>query len=153
MSYVLEVNRLPVWLVELDGQRIEARFFLHTVSERRGGPETLEDRLNEPNTHFLPFEIQGEVALIHLHRLAYVEFAGRLPEVEEKERVGACRQAVELDLVFGETLSGELLYELPPGKSRVLDLLNTPAERFLLLVNEGLTRYVNREGLIRVRTR
>jgi hypothetical protein len=45
-----------------------------------------------------------------------------------------------------------LLYLLPPGSNRVSDLLNAPTPDFLLLAGGGLTRYVRRDALARVRT-
>ena len=152
MSYAIEVQRVGARLVAWDGKATSARFFLRTASEHHAGPETLLDRLNDPHTQFLACEIDGRVELVRLAWIGFVEVEGELPEVREREEVGACHQAVELILVSGEVLAGELLYLLPPDSSRVSDLLNSPGERFLLLRSAGRTHVVNRDAVARVRS-
>lgn len=150
--YTIDVDRLAISLVLRRGERLEGQFFLRSVGERHRGPETLGDRLNDPLTHFLPCEIEGRVELIRLSGLAYLEHEGRLPEVDAEAALGAQRAPVELILDSGEALRGELLYILPPERHRVLDHLNSPELRFLLLRQENRTLYVHREAVLRARS-
>lgn len=151
MSYALEVSNLPVRLHTADGRVVEAEVFLHAVGGS-GRPETLEDRLNDPDLRFLPCRVAGRVELVHLERVAVVEALAPLPELERLAEIGAVRQSVEVELAGGRALQGELVYSRPPGSQRVSDLLNSGNERFLLLV-DGAARalYVRRDELLRVR--
>ncbi len=150
MSYAVDIALLPARIVAFDGQETWARIFLHAASERYPRAEVVADRLNDPRLRFLPCEVDGAIELFQLSWVAYVEYEGRLPEVEELERVGAVRQKVTLGLVTREVLVGDLLYVMPEGQSRVSDLLNSPRQRFLLLLTDTHTCYVNIGALVRV---
>lgn len=150
MQYAIEVTRLAATVVGADGARLAATFFLRTASQHHTGCETLGDRLNDPGTDFLAVETDHGIELVQLQWILYVEHEGTLPEVATRLEVGAERARVRLALTSGETLEGELCYLLPEGRNRLSDLLNTPAERFLLLLGEGVTRYVNRRGVTRL---
>lgn len=153
MSYSINFNRLPVRLATLTLETFDANLFLRSVSERRPGAETVGDRLDDPATLFLPFEIDEGTELFRVSGIAYVEYAGPLPEVEAEGAMGAKRPWVELVLTTGETLAGELLYILPPGRHRVLDHLNDPEVSFLRMRRPPeATLYVNKAAVLRVRT-
>jgi hypothetical protein len=151
MSLAVETRVLAVRIVALDSRASEAELFLHTVADRTARPESLDDRLNGGYA-FVPVRVAGRIELLNLDHIAYVACAGESPEVAARLEVGAHREAAELDLVHGETLAGELVYTLPPGHARVSDLLNSPTERFLLLVAAGSTLFVNRAAVVRART-
>ena len=70
--------------------------------------------------------------------------------MEELQINGAVHSDVELELDCGELLSGELIYEAPPGTDRVSDLLNSRAARFLLLVSGQRTLCVRRDAVARI---
>lgn len=78
---------------DYQGRRFDAEIFLHEEGERRSGPETLEDRLNDPDGRFLPCRIDGEMQILHLDRLAWMELDGMtllndfLVELVEKDLV------------------------------------------------------------------
>ena len=137
--------------VTLAGSELHGQLFLHAAADSGGRLQTISARLAE-GARFLPLSVAGKVELVRADWIAYLEVAGATPEIAELEEIGASRAAVELELVTGETLGGDLLYLLPPGSNRVSDLLNAPAPHFLLLAAEGLTRYVRRDALARVRT-
>lgn len=147
----LEVERSPVTLALLDGQRLEVEVFLHRGSDRHPGAETLLDRLNDPREHFLPCRRGDREELIHLAHLAYVELAGPAPELEDMDQLGADHEEVELLLASGEVLEGELVYLAPASRRRISDLLNHPEEPFLLLAGPRASRYVHRAAVVRVR--
>ena len=151
MSYALAMQDEPIRIVGTDGRVAEASLFLHAVADRSTRPETIGARLNDGAVAFLPVRREERVELVHLAWVAYVAVAGRPRDVAAREEVGARRAAVELDRVGGETLRGELLYELPAGNARVSDLLNSPGERFLLLLAGSETLFVNRAAIVRAR--
>ena len=150
MDYAIQVERVEASIMDRAGRKSAATFFLHTVSPHLFATETVADRLNDPETSFLPCEIGGRTELIRLGGLSYVEIHGLAPEIERLEEIGAARSAVELALGCGETLSGELVYEAPVTTDRVSDLLNSRATRFLLLASKGRTLFVHRDAITRV---
>jgi len=149
--YTIDVYRLPVRLVTLAGSSFEGKLFLRSEGEHHLGPETVRERLNDPEATFLPCEIGERVELVRLTGLAYVEHWGPLPEVEAEEEMGAERPSVEMLLDSGEVLAGTLVYILPPERHRVLDHLNSPNLRFFVLRRGEATLYINRQAVLRVR--
>lgn len=147
----VSVSPRQVRVCDLRGERFEADIFLHEDSNRRPGPETLEDRLNDPQTRFMPCQIAEEVHLVHLDRIAWVEEEGTSPRTAELLEMDAARTPVELTLTFGEVVAGDLVYLLPEARSRPSDALNLSRDPFLLLVTPESTRYVHRAAVLRVR--
>jgi hypothetical protein len=150
-TLAVEVTPLSVRLVMAGGDTAHALVFLHTSSDRRPGPQSLGERLCDANTSFLPCVVDRGVELINLEHVACVQAPLDLPDVEELEELPSFRAAVDLDLVHGERLSGELRYRLPPESCRISDLFNDDAERFVLLTTDRRAVYVNRRAVVRVR--
>lgn len=150
-GYKLEVEQVPVRLVLFSGESLEVELFLHHVSLRGRSRQTLAERLNESATKVLAARVGDGTDLFQLRWISYLETPGKAPEVLEYEELGACRHRVDLGLVSGETLHGELLFFLPEGFRRVSDLLNTPEQRFLLFYGDGHTRYIQRGAVVRAR--
>lgn len=147
----VSVSPREVRICDLRGERFEAEIFLHEAGDRRPGPETLEDRLNDPQTRFMPCRIDDEVHLLHLDRIAWVEEDGTSPRAAEMLEMDAARTPVELTLTFGEVVRGDLVYLLPEARRRPSDALNLSGDPFLLLVTPESTRYVHRAAVLRVR--
>jgi hypothetical protein len=151
MSYAVHVQRRAVRMVAFDGKAAEGELFLQAFGPFGGG-QTLVERLNDPAAVFLPFLARGGLELVNLSWVAYFEVAELTPELQLRLEVGACRERAELELASGETLRGELVYERPPESRRISDLLNSPEERFLLMVAGQRTLYVHRHALVRARS-
>ena len=151
MDLTIQVERVAASVVDRQGRTHERVFFLHTVSPHLFATETVADRLNDPDTRFLPSEVDGRTELIRLSSLSYVEVHGLAPEIGRLEEIGAARTPVELELDCGISLAGELVYEAPPTTNRVSDLLNARATRFLLLATGERTLFVRRDAVSRVR--
>ncbi len=148
----LAVERRVVRLVGYDGSSSQALVALAAASSRAAGPETLLERLNDPRTRFIPCEIDGDVSLVNLDWIAYLESpGGQAPELRAADRRGAAAAEVELDLVSGESLGGALRFDPAPGRARPLDALGRDGERFLLLATGTSTLYVNAAAVLRVR--
>lgn len=147
----LKVERVAASVVDRKGRRSELVFFLHTVSPHLFASETLADRLNDAETEYLPCETDGHTELLRLGSLSYAEIQGQAPEIDRLEEIGATHARVELELDCGDTLAGELIYEAPPTAARVLDLFNSRATRFVLLVNGDRTLFVHRDAITRIR--
>jgi hypothetical protein len=150
MDLTLQVERVAASVVDHRGRTNELVIFLHTVSPHHFSTETVFDRLNDPETRFLPCEIDGRTELVRLGSLSYVEVHGLTPELERLQEIGAIHSDVELELDCGDSLSGELIYEAPPRTNRVSDLLNSRATRFLLLTAGERTLFVRRDAVARI---
>lgn len=143
---------LPIRLVLLWGEALAGAVFLRQTSSPLHGPETLGDRLNEPETAFLPIAVGGRVEVVRLGAVAYVEHRAELPEIDRLRELGASAEPVAIELMTGETLEGELLALARPERSRLSDILNR-GETFVSLATPGRTLYVNRDAMARVRGR
>ncbi len=130
---------------------MEAVLFVHMVGLADAHPQTVANRLNEAETRFLPFEIENQATLVKLSSIAAVELLEEPPEVSFLAQVGGSRTAVELVLRTGRHLEGELLYEAPEDKRRVLDLLNTTDKRFVLMFSGERYYLVQRDAIDQVR--
>ncbi len=150
MDYSVDVKRRPARVVDRSGSALDIVVFLHGSSTRPDGFEPLIERLNAEDVAFLPCEIDGGVELLRLDWLAYVEIAGLPPELPDLEDMGAYREALNLDLVSGESFEGELVYLAPPTAARVSDVVNRPEPRFLTLLRRGRTVYLHRHAIYRV---
>lgn len=148
MSAAAPAGRLAVDLVTCDGQRTSGWLLLRPHGQDH---ETLGDRLNDATERFLSCEIEGRSELIRRSWVACVSHAGALPEVEDRLAAGAGREPVELELMGGCHLRGELLHMLPSTRRRVMDLVNAPGVAFLLMISGSESIYVNRASVVRVR--
>jgi hypothetical protein len=153
MSLALEVRQAELLIVDRQGDEVRGAMFLHTVGDGGVRPETVGERLNDLATRFVPIRFESGVELVHLDWIAYVTLAGRPSEVAARDAIGAMHVGVELDLVSGDRLVGELVYARPAGSSRVSDLLNGKGEKFLMLLTDEETLFVNRDAICRARTR
>ena len=151
MAYTLEVINIPTRLMDVRGEAINGLMFLHTVSDHGHQPETVRDRLNDPDSRFLPIQIDGKIELVQLAKVAYFEVRGNLPEIDALKAVGATVSGVTLLLTTGEELSGRLQYEARPGSNRVLDLLNSKDSRFLVLLDDERVLFVSRDSILRAK--
>ena len=151
MSYTIDVARIPIRLRTLLGEDIDATVFVHPVGHADYRPESVGDRLNDPDTHFLPCEIDGESQLVRLSSISYVVMAEPPPELVSLETVGATRSPAELWLKSNDQLKGDLLYEAERGEERVSDMLNRTPSRFLVLVDGEATYFVQCDAIDRVK--
>lgn len=149
-TYKVGVSGLSTQITLWNGRTLTASVYLRLSGASPSGRETLEERLNDPGTRFLPCKIEERVELIHLAFMSYLRVTGPLPEVEVKEQLGAIRQSARVTLQSGYTLGGDFLYMRPSGRCRLSDLLNFSNERFLLFLTHGGTTYINREAIVKV---
>ena len=151
MTYAIDVARIPIQLRTLSGEDIDATVFVHPVGHADYRPESVGDRLNDPDTRFLPCEIDGESQLVRLSSISYLVMTEPPPEIDSLETVGATRSPAELWLKSSDRLKGDLLYEAERGEERVSDMLNRTGSRFLILTDEEATYFVQCDAIDRVR--
>ncbi|HYN20728.1 MAG TPA: hypothetical protein VE078_07200 [Thermoanaerobaculia bacterium] len=146
-AYRVAVDELSTILTFTNGTSMNTTSFLRPSSQ---GTETIVDRLNDPNMSFVAFRGEQGVSLVQVDFIAAVRVPGRSPEVAFYESVGAVRFRAGVRLASGKRLIGDLIGMLPPDRSRLSDLLNGATERFLLMVGDGCTYYLNRKAIQQV---
>lgn len=117
-----------------DGEELKGDFFVSPVSSFRNGPELLSDLLMG-EAYFLPFETEkGQMVFLQRHFIRYVV----LQEKEaEEEAPYLKREAVDVCLLSGEILKGDVLVDLPRSRSRLSDFFNACGRFFYLLTAKG----------------
>ncbi|HYL81520.1 MAG TPA: hypothetical protein VEU07_11950, partial [Candidatus Acidoferrum sp.] len=114
---------LRVWTV--DGATLEARVYLRLDAEGHAGPETLQDRLNDPDL-FLALSVAADPPVVFLNKIQVirVEVAEEAPAALEHS-VGVSIERIKVQLINGEQLAGSVRIEGRAGKRRLSDFLNT----------------------------
>jgi len=138
-DWKVPVARARISLDLAGGEGREGRVFLQLATESRR-PQSVLDLLND-STHFLALEEGERVVLLHKGIIRWVEAEEDL--LPPDEGVAPERQPVRLEFASGLEMRGEALIDAPPGRRRVMDLLNGPEPFFALLV-EGRPRIVHK---------
>ena len=97
MDLTIQVERVAATVVDRKGRSSEVVFFLHTVSPHLFATETVADRLNDPETRFLPCEIDGRTFagqavstdVMEASAVAYLRAVDASRRATEGERVAA----------------------------------------------------------------
>ncbi len=131
-------------------EALAASFYLRLSSASGMGRETLGERLNDPGTRFIPCKVGDRIELLNLDWISFIRVEGQVPEIAQREELGAIRQSAKIAVQSGYLLEGELLYVLPHARARLSDLLNFSTDRFLLFLAPAAVLYVNRESIVRV---
>ncbi len=144
---------LSVWTV--DGDTLHAKTFLRLHAEAHAGPETVQDRLNDPDL-FLALSVKGETPVIFLNKIQVirVEAEDEAPLDVVDSPVGVSIESITVQLINGDQLSGKVRIEGPAGKRRLSDFLNTQpaflplqgAERLHLLHKRFIARIIPRKS-------
>jgi len=142
--------RVTTRVISLSGDVRDVDVFLGPAVHRQYETETLGERLNAEGLRFLPVAAGEKVELLQLDYIADVQLEGLAPEVARLDDIGASRKAVTVHLSTGDMLKGDLVYVMPKERPRVSDVLNSPGNQFLLLVEAGRSHYVNRKAVVRV---
>ena len=140
---------LTVWTI--DGAMLRAQIHLRLNVEGHAGPETMQDRLNDPDL-FLTLAVPGETPVVFLNKIQVIRV-----DVQEEEQpqdgvdslVGVSIEPIRVQLINGEQLSGTVRIEGPAGKRRLSDFLNTqPA--FLPLQGQDRLHFLHKRFIARV---
>ena len=122
------VRPVPLTLWTIDGAKLDGKVFLRLHVESHAGPETVQDRLNDPDL-FLTIALPGDTPVVFVNKIQVI----RVDVSEDEERppenpeslVGVSIEAIRIQLINGEQLSGIVRIEGPAGKRRLSDFLNT----------------------------
>lgn len=147
--------RVAVDLAVASGEPRRVELFI--AEHRRNAPtrQLVIDLLEEPEP-FLPALTEDGFSLYNKDSLAWVSLSlagGDVPveeEAHEPEQALFDRQiAVQVELVTGTQVGGELLYSPPPHRGRVVDHLND-VHRFFRLWTPSRLYLVNKNHVLRV---
>lgn len=130
-----------------DGTELQGTFFVSPVSPCRRGPELISDLLMG-EAYFLPFELaDGQVVFIQRDSIRTV----LLTQKESEEDLPYLkREAVEVSLLSGDLLRGEVVLDLPENRSRLSDFFNC-CRGFFYLLTDGEQYLVNSRSVKLVR--
>jgi hypothetical protein len=148
--YRIEKERLQVTLTMLGGA--EVRGFIFVQPRPQGHTAHAEPAaLFNDREPFFPLELEsGEVLLVSKDRV--LEISGfALAEEDEMIRASAPMALLEITLAGGITHYGSMRLEVRGGRRRLLDLLNSSTQRFLVLYTDNGIRLVNRALIESVR--
>jgi hypothetical protein len=146
-AYRIEKTRLAMSVRLRSGLVIDGFVFLQTTpyGGRQGGEEPA-DMLNgsEP---FFPLEShRGETLLIAKDQV--LEAIADIPlAIDELRRATARSADVEVTLEDGSQRRGTVFIELPHERPRVLDFLNSAADRFVTLYAGGTATLINGQAI------
>ena len=148
----IPVRPVPLTLWTVDGAILNGQLSLRLNVETHAGPETVQDRLNDPDL-FLTITLSGETPLVFVNKIQVIrvevsEEEDRIPGVPDS-LVGVSIEAIRVQRINGEQLSGTARIEAPSGKRRLSDFLNTqPA--FLPLKGGGRLHFLHKRFISRV---
>ena len=135
------MNEVAITVALVGMDPAEHFIYLHPVSERREGPETLHEYLNGAR-RFFPMLAAGVPKMVNRDQILWVKFE-KLPDVYETEGT-LIEKLTIIELADGSRLEGSVPIDRPREQSRLSDMLNDATEVFLRVDDEGDTYYVNK---------
>jgi hypothetical protein len=134
--------------VAMAGLEPEEHFlYLAPYSERRDGPESVEDYVNG-RRRFLPMVSGGVSKILNRDQLMWLRHE-KLPTVVDAE-VTIIETLTIIELVDGTRFEGVVPIDRPRERSRISDVLNDEAEDFLRMDDDTDTYFVNKAFIRRV---
>lgn len=128
--------------VALTGADPEEYFlYLAPYSDRRDGPETLDDYLNG-RRRFFPMLASGVLKMVNRDQLLWVRYE-KLPRVSDLDATLVEKLTI-LELTDGSRIEGVIPVDRPYEQARVSDILNETRAMFLRIDDEHDTYYVNK---------
>jgi hypothetical protein len=148
--YRIEKDRLQVTVTLLGGAQLRGFIFVPARMPGQTGYAEPAALFNDREL-FFPLELEsGEVLLVSKERV--LEISGvALAEEDEVLRASAPMALLEITLAGGITHYGSMRLEVRGGRRRLLDLLNSSTQRFLVLYTDNDVRLVNRTLIESVR--
>jgi hypothetical protein len=142
-----------VGLLLADNRYLNGRIFLPIVSSNPLGHMPLDDWMNEP-ADFFPFlpekskeaEILSKYAVVQ----AVINIELDLNEIYEMMEQTVWIERIEVRCEPYASVTGSVLLNLPPGRSRVLDFLNQPT-RFFTVSNASKNYVIHKRYVTSVK--
>ena len=144
MDYRVPMKQMAVQVALASGTSAEYAIFLAPYSDRREGPETIEDYLNGVR-EFLPMMHDGAPKIINRDQVLWVLLnEGVLPPPAEEGDSPAVQREVSLELTDGSRLDGYIEITRPEDSSRISDVLNDSHATFIRLSADRAMYFVNK---------
>ena len=127
-----------------DGRRFDGNFFLSNHSAQHSGSETVYDVMSSVLS-FIPLEdIQAkEVIFVAKSQIVSVELLDR----EVVSSLYLRELQIQVDMLNGEVIHGEILIDMPQTKPRLSDFLNLPL-KFLYVHREQGDMIINKGYIV-----
>jgi len=127
-EYQVEKLKTPITLHLVDGQQREGVMFLSPYSMHSTGSQTLAELLREPE-RFVPF-VSDDAGFLLVNK-AQISHLRYQPAETDMPLIGT---PLEVTVTFTNSrkLSGTLVLELPEGKARLQDFMNSNTAYFSL---------------------
>ena len=150
-DYKIEKYRCPATIILSDGRRLTGEIFLHAVSRFRLAPQDPAEFFNDSDPYFVLAPTYDERILVAKAAVAVAETP--LPSSEPDDHLDSVHVGlgVEVDVVGGATCAGWLFPDKTPGRTRLLDYLNSYKTQFLVLYDSEKTTLVNRHAVAHAR--
>ncbi len=141
-EYRVDKQEHPVAIFLSDGLVLEGVVFLSPYASSHSGTQSISDLLNEKE-QFFPFRNhEGNFSLVNKQAVSYL----RYQQADSEEGPLGERKEVRLSFFGGETLQGVVIIDLPRGKDRLVDFINS-APPYFDLEGDGC-RYVANRSLV-----
>lgn len=127
-EYQVEKLKTPVTLHLVDGQQREGVMFLSPYSMHSSGAQTLVELLREPE-RFVPF-VSDDAGFLLVNK-AQISHLCYQPADTDMPVIGT-PLAVTVTFTNSRQLSGTVVIELPEGKARLQDYMNSNTAYFSL---------------------
>ncbi|BCR03000.1 hypothetical protein DESUT3_00690 [Desulfuromonas versatilis] len=138
-EYRVDKQEHPVAIFLSDGLVLEGVVFLSPYASSHSGTQSISDLLNEKE-QFFPFRSnEGAFSLVNKEAVSHIRY---LPTAEEEMPLGE-RKEVRLHFFGRESLQGVVVIDLPRGKNRLVDFINS-APPFFVLEGDGCQYVANR---------
>lgn len=138
--YRVEKSELPIVVFQADGSVMKGVVFLSACSYSHMGKQTLMSLLREAGD-FFPFRSEtGGFCVANKKTITHIRFDP--PEEGEAYESLGDREEIDIRFVGGEQLSGTVTIEMPEGRNRLFDFINS-ASGFFLLQNQDAYYVVN----------
>ena len=132
-EYQVEKQKVSVRIELVDGQTREGVIFLSPLSSYHSGPQTLLELMSEEEP-FVPFVgNDGKFLLINKVQISHLKYQ----KEEDDKLVLGTPLDVSVTFTNSRQLSGTVVMEVPEGKSRLLDFMNSNRDFFGLVCEDG----------------
>jgi len=138
MSSIYRVDKTeqPVVLFQADGSVMKGVVFLSACAYSHIGQQTLLDLLKEKG-NFFPFRSDtGAFCVANKVSITHIRYEKLKAEDEGYQPMGD-REEVMITFVGGEQLRGTVVIEMPEGRNRLFDFINSASGFFPLQNNEA----------------
>lgn len=128
-EFKIEKIQEQVTIQFVSSERVEGTIFLNKFSAIHSGEEDLEEYFGGDDRFFPYQENSGRFSIIQKSTVVYVRYSN---ERVTREEVIFKRGKVTIIFSDGSSITGEIALDMPAGKERPLDYLNTRNGFFVL---------------------